>query len=447
MDRITSFNLILFLCMATVLALALVSKALSNRFIASEPMFAVAAGAVFGPHVLGWVSVGNLTDNQPALLEQLSRLTLAIAIITGTLRVGWPWVRRHLRDVAIILLIGLPLMWGLSVAALIVTLPLPVLTLVLLAAIATPTDPVLAQAIVTSESAEENVPENVRHLISADSAGNDGLAFLFVTIALWMVAREQARGWADLAYLIGWELLAALALGAVFGWVMGKLMVWAVGGWGATLSLISATTALAFATVTGLKLLDMDGIFGVFGAGLALSAAIGEEHHARPISFNHALAEIFQLPLLVLLGMTLPFDDWYRMGWPLMLAVILVLLIRRIPMLLAIKPWLRAVPDWPSALFIGWFGPIGIGTLFYAVMALRETAADHLYAVATAIIAGSVFAHGVTDTIGSSLLARVRGEKPRRDERTESRAEGIEAPRSPKSSPRPLLGKSLTEHS
>ena len=151
MDRIASFNLIVFLCMATVLGLALVSKALSNRFIGSEPIVAVAAGAIFGPHVLGLVNLAELTDHQPVLLEQLSRLTLAIAIITGTLRVGWPWVRRHLRDVAIILLIGLPLMWGLSVAALIATLPLPALTLVLLAAIATPTDPVLAQAIVTSE--------------------------------------------------------------------------------------------------------------------------------------------------------------------------------------------------------------------------------------------------------------------------------------------------------
>ena len=112
--------------------------------------------------------------------------------------------------------------------------------------------------------------------------------------------------------------------------------------------------------------------------------------------------------------MTLPFDDWYRMGWPLLFAVLLVLLIRRIPMLLAIKPWLRAVPDWPSALFVGWFGPIGIGTLFYVAMALRETEADHLYAVATAMIAGSVFAHGLTDTLGSSLLAWARGERPGR---------------------------------
>jgi NhaP-type Na+/H+ or K+/H+ antiporter len=414
MDRIASFNLILFLCMATVLGLALVSKALSNRFIGSEPIVAVAAGAIFGPYVLDWVRVGDLTGYQPVLLEQLARLTLAIAIVTAALRVGWPWVRRHWRDVGLILLIGLPLMWGFSIAALSVTLSLPVLTLVLLAAIMTPTDPVLAQAITTSETAEEKVPEDVRHLISADSAGNDGLAFLFVTVAVWLVGTGKTRGWADLAYLIGWEVLAALAVGAAFGWIMGKLMVSAAGSWGSELSLVSATTALAFATVTGLKLLDMDGLFGVFGAGLALSAAIGEEHHARPIGFNHALAEIFQLPLLVLFGMTLPFDEWYRMGWPLLFAVILVLLIRRIPMLLALKPWLRAVPDWPSALFVGWFGPIGIGTLFYAAVALRETDAASLYPVATAIIAGSVLAHGVTDTPGSGLLAWLRGEKPGR---------------------------------
>src|SRR3954453_5313945 len=126
MDRIDSFNLILFLCMATVLGLALVSKALSNRFIGSEPIVAVGAGAIFGPHVLDWVRIGDLTRQEPVLLEQLSRLTLGIAIITGTLRGGWLWVRRHLRDIAVILLIGLPVMWGLTAAASLATLTLPV---------------------------------------------------------------------------------------------------------------------------------------------------------------------------------------------------------------------------------------------------------------------------------------------------------------------------------
>jgi NhaP-type Na+/H+ or K+/H+ antiporter len=414
MSGATGFYLVLFLCMATVLGLAFVSKALSNRFIASEPMIAVTAGVVFGPFVLGWVNLRHITGDETNLFEQLSRLTLAVAIITATLRVGWTWVKEHLRDVVVILGLGLPLMWGLSFAAVWVTLPVSALSAVLLAAIVTPTDPVLAQAIVTSDSADANVPSDVRHLISADSAGNDGLAFLFVTIGLWLLTEPQKLNLADFAYLVLWELVGALAAGALIGWVVGRLMVAAAENWGEEASLLSATTALAFATVTGLKLIGMDGLFGVFGAGLALSAAIGDEHQARAAGFNHSLAELFQLPLLVLIGMILPFDAWYRIGWPLLFAVVLVLLIRRIPMLLLMKPVLRSIRDWPSAVFVGWFGPIGVGTVFYAAFVLRQAGAAEIYAFATAAIAGSVLAHGLTDTIGPALLARTRREKPPR---------------------------------
>ena len=56
--------------MATALGLALISKALSNRFIASEPIVAVAAGVIFGPFVLGWVS---LTAHQRGLCSSRCR--------------------------------------------------------------------------------------------------------------------------------------------------------------------------------------------------------------------------------------------------------------------------------------------------------------------------------------------------------------------------------------
>ena len=85
-------------------------------------------------------------------------------------------------------------------------------------------------------------------------------------------------------------------------------------------------------------------------------------------------------------------------------------------MLLLIKPMLRSVPDWPSAVFVGWFGPIGVGTVFYAAFVLHEAGTSEVYAFATAAIAGSVLAHGLTDTIGPVLLARARGDRPRREE-------------------------------
>ena len=304
----------------------------------------------------------------------MSRLTLAIAIITGTLRVGWPWVRRHLRDLAVILLIGLPLMWGLSVAALMTTLPLPALTLVLLAAIATPTDPVLAQAIVTSETAEEKVPEDVRHLISADSAGNDGLAFLFVTMRCgWSRRASPEAGRSRLSDRVGIAGRAGDRRGVRLG--HGKADGVGRGGLGRNIEPHQRHHRVGVrdghrpqASRHGRHIRRVRRRAG---------AERGDRRGASgaPINFNHALAEIFQLPLLVLLGMTLPFNEWYELGRPLLFAVILVLLVRRIPMLLALKPWLRAVPDWPSALFVGWLGQIGIGSLFDVALALRETRA------------------------------------------------------------------------
>ena len=48
----------------------------------------------------------------------------------------------------------------------------------------TPTDPVLANSITSGQYAEEHVPENVRHIILAESGANDGLGFPFMFLAV-----------------------------------------------------------------------------------------------------------------------------------------------------------------------------------------------------------------------------------------------------------------------
>ncbi|KAG8699669.1 hypothetical protein FRC09_006465, partial [Ceratobasidium sp. 395] len=57
----------------------------------------------------------------------------------------------------------------------------------LIAACLTPTDPVLANAIVSGSWAEKNVPRRIRLLLAAESAANDGLAYPFLYISLKMV--------------------------------------------------------------------------------------------------------------------------------------------------------------------------------------------------------------------------------------------------------------------
>ena len=243
MEATTVFHIVLLIMMSVALVLALVSEALRNRFVASEPIFALGIGALAGPFALDLVDLGYLTADVPALIEELSRLTLAVAILTATLRVGWSWTRCHLRDLAIVLLLVLPAMWALTFVALQLVLPTALLVTLLIAAVLTPTDPVLAQAIVTSTTAEEQIPADLRHLLSAESAANDGLALLFVMICVLLVDGHGPLDIGSVSFLLFWEIGGALILGAAAGWTVGKLMSVTEGRWATEAGLIGRTTS------------------------------------------------------------------------------------------------------------------------------------------------------------------------------------------------------------
>jgi len=54
------------------------------------------------------------------------------------------------------------------------------------AACLTPTDPILAAAVVGGKWADKHVPAHIRHLLAAESGCNDGAAFPFLFIALYL---------------------------------------------------------------------------------------------------------------------------------------------------------------------------------------------------------------------------------------------------------------------
>jgi NhaP-type Na+/H+ or K+/H+ antiporter len=57
----------------------------------------------------------------------------------------------------------------------------------------TPTDPILAAAVVGGKYAQKHVPEHLRDLLAAESGCNDGAAFPFLFIGLYLVL-EQNKG-------------------------------------------------------------------------------------------------------------------------------------------------------------------------------------------------------------------------------------------------------------
>lgn len=83
---------------------------------------------------------------------------------------------------------------------------------------------------------------------------------------------------------------------------------------------------------------------------------------------------------------------------------ILVLTLRRLPIVLALYKWIPTIHNWREAVFTGWFGPIGVGAIFYYTVALEALPEDgpntHARALLQPVIyfmvLASVIAHGVT---------------------------------------------------
>src|SRR5690606_9725442 len=73
-----------------------------------------------------------------------------------------------------------------------------------------------------------------------------------------------------------------------------------------------------------------------------------------------------------------------------------VLLLRRLPFLLILKRWIPELQDTRDALFLGWFGPIGVAALFYAMLALRQTGHEIVWTMGSLLICASLVVHGVT---------------------------------------------------
>lgn len=94
---------------------------------------------------------------------------------------------------------------------------------------------------------------------------------------------------------------------------------------------------------------------------------------------------------------------------------ILVLLLRRLPMILAFQKWIHQVEDIRRALFLGYFGPIGVSAIFYLYVSKeflrdievdgheREDAAhlsEMLDVVVWFLVACSIIGHGLSIPLG-----------------------------------------------
>ncbi len=387
-------NIIIAIIAFVILSLGLV-KANIKRSYVSEPLIALFIGFAIGPEILNIQDVMNWKDPYE-IMHQLTRFTLALAVMASALRLPADFIKKNVRPYLVIILGGMLLMLLFSSLAYYL-FGFSFWESLLIGAILAPTDPVLATTIVSSNFAYHYIPAKLRNMITAESASNDGLAYAFVLLPVFVMEKKEQplTGW--LTEVLLWENVGAIVLGVVLGYVFGKAfhffhkresMVQE--------TLMAVALSFTFLVATFFPAIHMNGIIGVFAAGVVFQTLIGKDIEERHQEVQSMMERIFIVPVFVILGSMIPWAQWKEMPLFIWIITPLIIFLRRIPMLFILKP-LIGIFNRKDTVFAGWFGPIGVAALFYITMLLKKYPGhEHLWPIVTYAVVCSTLIHAIT---------------------------------------------------
>jgi NhaP-type Na+/H+ or K+/H+ antiporter len=353
----------------------------------SAPIVFVAIGLLLshGMHIVQ-------PEQSREVVKLLAEVTLVWVLFADAARVRIRDLRVDVGIYARLLAVGLPLtiaagtlsaMWlfdGMSVW----------LALLVGAALA-PTDAALGAAVMTDPA----VPERVRRVINVESGLNDGIATPVVMIAIaGAAAAEHIQGEGTGAALI--DLAIGLAVGISLGVVGGRAMRTARRrGWASEDFAGPAVLALALTAYAGTLWLDGNGFVAAFVGGLAFGNAAGRGG-LKEVFYVEQTAGLVSLLTWLLFGAIAVPIVLEQAGWQtLAYAALSLTAVRMLPVALVM---IGAGLPRPAVAFIGWFGPRGLASIIFALIAVEEL---HDRAEPAAVIIGttvliSVFAHGLS---------------------------------------------------
>ncbi|RKF63708.1 putative Na antiporter C3A11.09, partial [Erysiphe neolycopersici] len=243
------------------------------------------------------------------------------------------------------------------------------------------TDPVLASSVVGKGKFARRVPRHLRDLLSAESGANDGMAFPFIYLALYLI--EDRPNANKVAY--SWFVLTILyecVFGCIYGFIIGYIGRQGI-KFSAKHELVDKESFLVFYFVLALFCAGSGSILGVDDLLVGFSAGVGfsndgwfqkktEESHVSDV-----IDLLLNLTYFVYLGTIIPWEQFNNPQygitlWRLVVLALFVILFRRIPAMMLFKPFIPDIRTWREALFAGHFGPIGVGAIFVAILARAE---------------------------------------------------------------------------
>jgi sodium/hydrogen antiporter len=343
------------------------------------------------------------------LIRELAEFTLALVLFSDASRVGLHELRVDAGLYLRLLGAALPLTIGLgTLLALALDGSAGIWLALLVGAALAPTDAALGAGMMSNPA----IPARIRRLINVESGLNDGIApFVSVALAGAATGGEIAGHGPAAAAELAVGILVGVAAGGAGGLLVNaaRRRGWAADGFAGPAVLGLAVCAYASAVA-----LHGNGFIAAFVGGLAFGTAGGPRGEPL-VPFVEETGGLVSLLVWLAFGAVAVAPAVEGLTWQIVLyAVLSLTVIRMAPVALALA---GARLDRATIALVGRFGPRGLASVVFALLALEELgspAADHAVAVITITVLLSV-AHGATaDPLATRYaqhLARQAGQR------------------------------------
>ncbi|KAF6761181.1 Sodium/hydrogen exchanger family-domain-containing protein [Ephemerocybe angulata] len=370
-----------------IVAFSMLSLLAREKLYVNEVVIGTAFGVFMGPYFAGIFNPRDWGHHSSTITLEVMRIVLATGLFAIGVELPKSYMARHAKSLLAMVVPTMAIGWVVVAGLLRALFPgLSFISCLAISACLTPTDPIICAAIVGGKFARKHVPLNLRHIISAESAANDGLAYPFLTLAIYLTV-DQSKSEAIAHWIvIGWlyQVFMGVLIGALAGWGFSSLMKFSHSkGFIDRESYVAQYLALAV-FITGLvKSLGSDDLLAAFAAGSAISWDGDFNVHTEGEIFASVIDLLLNCACFIYIGAWIPFNEFTipELGispWRLIVLAIGILFLRRIPAILMLYKFIPEISSWKEALFCGHFGPMGVGAVFISTLAIHKLGEPHV---------------------------------------------------------------------
>ena len=359
---------LLYLILSIFLILyTLFSQFIRNRLHLAEPPLATLVGIAFGPRGADLINPRSWGwgDN---VTQEASRVIVGVQVFAVGVELPRKYFKRHWKSVAMMLGPVMTFSWLVTALLIFGVLGIKFSTALVISACLAPTDPVLAASVLNASQFSSRVPQRLRHMLSAESGSNDGISFPFLYIGLYALIAPTA-GSAIKAWIVNtilWQCLFGTVLGLVIGVCANRGLRFAYGGaYIATSFLFVFHFLLAILCVGIGSTLGTDDFLVSFGAGTGFAWDGWFDSKTKETRLPEILDLLLNSSMFVYFGAIIPWSQFRPStiqpdltAGKLVGLLILIILLRRIPIVLALKRFIPDIRTYREALFCGHFGPM-----------------------------------------------------------------------------------------